>query len=57
MIECDPKSCPCGTSCKNVRFQKRLYPRLVPFKTEGKGWGLTLGDDVKAVRCFTRGAG
>jgi hypothetical protein len=48
LMECDPKTCPCGSECHNQRFQKRAYPQLVPFKTDARGWGLALGEDVKA---------
>lgn len=32
----------------NQRFQKQEYPKLIPFKTEKKGIGLQLGEDIKA---------
>lgn len=40
LTECDPSVCPAGAKCCNQNFQKRIYPPLVPYKTEGRGWGL-----------------
>lgn len=40
LTECNPEVCPAGENCNNQRFEKRLYPPLVPYKTETKGWGL-----------------
>ncbi|CAL1261725.1 unnamed protein product [Larinioides sclopetarius] len=45
MIECGSR-CPTGEACSNKRFQKRLYAKVQPFKTEKKGWGLKLLEDV-----------
>lgn len=48
MTECNPEVCPAGQSCKNQSFEKREYPPVVPYKTEGRGWGLkTLAPIVK----------
>lgn len=40
MTECNPEVCPAGSKCTNQQFEKRLYPPLVPYKTNAKGWGL-----------------
>lgn len=40
LTECNPEVCPAGKRCNNQRFGKREYPPLVPFKTQGRGWGL-----------------
>ncbi|KAF8784466.1 Histone-lysine N-methyltransferase SETD2 like protein [Argiope bruennichi] len=45
MIECGSR-CPTGDACSNKRFQKRLYAKVQPFKTEKKGWGLKLLENV-----------
>lgn len=46
--ECTPGYCPCGTFCKNQKFQKCEYAKSQLFKTEGRGWGLLAAEDVKA---------
>jgi histone-lysine N-methyltransferase NSD2 len=38
-IECNPRSCPCGESCKNQRIRKREHAPLQIVKTESKGNG------------------
>ncbi|XP_015921891.1 histone-lysine N-methyltransferase SETD2 isoform X2 [Parasteatoda tepidariorum] len=45
MIECGSR-CSCKEACSNKRFQKRLYAKVEPFKTDKKGWGLKLLEDV-----------
>lgn len=40
MVECNPHVCPAGERCNNQLFEKRQYPPLMPYKTEGRGWGL-----------------
>lgn len=45
MMECGSR-CPTGEHCANRRFQKREYPKLEPFKTEKKGWGLKTTQDL-----------
>ncbi|KAJ8920113.1 hypothetical protein NQ315_011769 [Exocentrus adspersus] len=40
LTECDPDVCPAGSRCKNQSFEKREYPPLMPYKTQGRGWGL-----------------
>lgn len=47
MVECDPKTCPAGENCENQYFEKRIYPSLAPYWTEGRGWGLQILEDVK----------
>ncbi|KAK6938250.1 AWS domain [Dillenia turbinata] len=46
--ECTPGYCPCGTYCKNQRFQKCDYARIKLFKTEGRGWGVLADENIKA---------
>lgn len=46
--ECTPGYCPCGTYCKNQRFQKCEYAKTKFFKTEGRGWGLLADENIKA---------
>lgn len=46
--ECTPGYCPCGTYCKNQRFQKSEYAKTKLFKTEGRGWGLLADENIKA---------
>ncbi|KAK3914863.1 Histone-lysine N-methyltransferase, H3 lysine-36 specific [Frankliniella fusca] len=47
MVECDPNTCPAGDKCENQYFEKRIYPSLSPYWTEGRGWGLKLLEPVK----------
>ncbi|XP_015369932.1 PREDICTED: histone-lysine N-methyltransferase, H3 lysine-36 and H4 lysine-20 specific-like [Diuraphis noxia] len=47
MFECEPKVCPAGDKCNNQRFEKTLYPAMVPFLTKGRGWGLKTLEDIK----------
>ncbi|KAK8946591.1 Histone-lysine N-methyltransferase ASHH1 [Platanthera zijinensis] len=46
--ECTPGFCPCGDYCMNQRIQKCHYAKLIFCKTEGRGWGLLAGEDIKA---------
>ncbi|KAF9602899.1 hypothetical protein IFM89_032639 [Coptis chinensis] len=46
--ECTPYCCPCGSFCKNQRFQKCEYAKSKLFKTEGRGWGLLADEHIKA---------
>ncbi|KAH7431610.1 hypothetical protein KP509_08G056800 [Ceratopteris richardii] len=41
-------SCACGSSCKNLPFQKRLGKKLKLVKTERCGWGLQAAELIKA---------
>ncbi|KAG0485216.1 hypothetical protein HPP92_009295 [Vanilla planifolia] len=45
--ECTPGCCPCGNFCMNQRFQKCQYAKSILFKTEGRGWGLLAGENIK----------
>ncbi|XP_039295505.1 histone-lysine N-methyltransferase NSD2 [Nilaparvata lugens] len=47
MIECNPLICPAGERCKNQQFEKREYPPLMPYRTDGRGWGLKTLVDLK----------
>ncbi|XP_066151969.1 uncharacterized protein NSD isoform X2 [Euwallacea fornicatus] len=40
LTECDPVVCMAGIRCRNQLFQKRDYPPMAPYKTQGRGWGL-----------------
>ncbi|KAJ8980552.1 hypothetical protein NQ317_001059 [Molorchus minor] len=40
LTECNPDVCPAGKRCRNQSFDKREYPPLLPYKTQGRGWGL-----------------
>lgn len=45
-IECDPKMCPAGSSCKNDRLRNKRYPKLKVWKTEKAGFGLRTEQDL-----------
>ncbi|GAB6024936.1 Histone-lysine N-methyltransferase NSD3 [Chamberlinius hualienensis] len=47
MFECHPGICLAGERCNNQRFQKREYPTVETFLSEGKGWGLRCLMDIK----------
>ncbi|CAK1594383.1 unnamed protein product [Parnassius mnemosyne] len=47
LTECGP-SCRAGDRCNNRAFEKRLYPKLVPYRTPHRGWGLKTLEDIKA---------
>ncbi|XP_060527554.1 histone-lysine N-methyltransferase NSD2 isoform X2 [Cylas formicarius] len=47
MTECDPDICPAASRCMNQSFEKREYTPLVPYKTQGRGWGLKC---LKAIK-------
>ncbi|KAK9501223.1 hypothetical protein O3M35_011977 [Rhynocoris fuscipes] len=47
MVECNPQICPAGDKCQNQNFEKRIYPPLLPFRTENRGWGLKTMVDLK----------
>ena len=49
MYECHPALCPAGENCHNQFFTKRQYPVQKHQKTEGRGWGLVVFEDVKKV--------
>ncbi|XP_052752837.1 uncharacterized protein LOC113514497 [Galleria mellonella] len=47
LTECGP-SCRAGDRCNNRAFEKRLYPKLVPYRTPQRGWGLKTLEDIRA---------
>ncbi|KAF9409251.1 hypothetical protein HW555_011338 [Spodoptera exigua] len=47
LTECGP-TCKAGDRCNNRAFEKRLYPKLVPYRTPSRGWGLKTLEDIKA---------
>ncbi|KAM3300998.1 histone-lysine N-methyltransferase ASHH1-like [Capsicum chacoense] len=47
-IECTPGYCKCGETCRNQIFQKCEYAKTKLFRTEGRGWGLLAGENIKA---------
>ena len=49
LFECDVRTCPAGTACKNTRIQRRAMPPLTPFKTDHRGWGLKCDKDLEPV--------
>lgn len=51
MCECHPRLCPAKEKCNNQRFEKTLYPAMVPFLTKGRGWGLKTMEDIKEGLC------
>ncbi|PIA32317.1 hypothetical protein AQUCO_04500133v1 [Aquilegia coerulea] len=46
--ECTPGYCPCGSYCKNQRFQKCENAKSKLVKTEGRGWGVLADENIKA---------
>ncbi|CAH2237590.1 jg6296 [Pararge aegeria aegeria] len=47
LTECGP-TCRAGDRCNNRAFEKRLYPKMTPYRTSARGWGLKTLQDVKA---------
>ncbi|CAH0763426.1 unnamed protein product [Diatraea saccharalis] len=47
LTECGP-SCRAGDRCNNRAFEKRQYPRVAPYRTPQRGWGLRALEDIKA---------
>ncbi|KAI4461949.1 set domain protein [Holotrichia oblita] len=47
LTECNAEVCPAGEKCQNQNFEKRNYPPLVPYRTEGRGWGLKSLEKLK----------
>ncbi|XP_050357377.1 uncharacterized protein LOC126778071 isoform X2 [Nymphalis io] len=47
LTECGP-TCRAGDRCNNRAFEKRLYPKMTPYRTPHRGWGLKTLVDVKA---------
>ena len=46
LVECDPKTCPVGAACKNRHFQRRDGPKVAPFPTAMRGFGLMTKEAV-----------
>ncbi|XP_063629927.1 uncharacterized protein LOC134801315 [Cydia splendana] len=46
LTECGPL-CRAGERCSNRAFEKRAYPRLQPYRTPHRGWGLRTLQDIK----------
>ncbi|XP_059050531.1 uncharacterized protein LOC131845484 [Achroia grisella] len=47
LTECGP-ICRAGDRCNNRAFEKRLYPKLVPYRTPQRGWGLKTLEEIRA---------
>uniref|UniRef100_A0A4Y6EZ29 [histone H3]-lysine(36) N-trimethyltransferase n=1 Tax=Brachionus koreanus TaxID=1199090 RepID=A0A4Y6EZ29_9BILA len=47
LIECGNR-CPCGEYCTNKNFKTKNNAKILPFKTENKGWGLKTVNDLKS---------
>ncbi|XP_050314892.1 uncharacterized protein LOC126749239 isoform X3 [Anthonomus grandis grandis] len=51
LTECDPQLCRAGERCGNQSFQKRIYPPLTAYSTQGRnsgrGWGLKCLGPIK----------
>ncbi|KAJ2940504.1 hypothetical protein O0L34_g6436 [Tuta absoluta] len=47
LTECGP-ICRAGERCQNRAFEKRLYPKMVPYRTPHRGWGLKTLEPIKA---------
>ncbi|EEB96531.1 hypothetical protein MPER_04322 [Moniliophthora perniciosa FA553] len=45
-VECLPGDCRCGDYCQNQRFQKKEYASIEIVKTEMKGYGLRIEEDI-----------
>lgn len=41
------EDCSCGSSCQNMRFQKKEFAEVTVFKTEKKGFGLRADTDLR----------
>ncbi|ETW09272.1 serine/threonine protein kinase [Aphanomyces invadans] len=49
-VECPLDRCPTGHACRNQRLQRpELFPRLEPFQTELKGFGVRTTERVRAL--------
>ncbi|BES96218.1 AWS [Nesidiocoris tenuis] len=46
-VECTPDICNVGDKCRNRNFDRKLYPKLMPFYTDSKGWGLKTAEPIK----------
>ncbi|CAF4911985.1 unnamed protein product [Pieris macdunnoughi] len=47
LTECGP-ICRAGERCCNRAFEKRQYPRMEPYRTPARGWGLRTLEDIRA---------
>lgn len=47
-VECSSGICPAGDKCCNQAFVRRKYPRMEPFHTAGRGWGLRSLEEIKS---------
>ncbi|CAH2059654.1 unnamed protein product, partial [Iphiclides podalirius] len=47
LTECGP-CCRAGPRCNNRAFERREYPRLTPYRTPQRGWGLKTLDHIRA---------
>lgn len=45
-MECVGSACGCGDDCQNQRFQKRQYANVDVIKTEKKGYGIRINEDL-----------
>ena len=45
--ECSVAMCPAGERCTNRRFQLHQHVQLYPIRTEGRGWGLAAGQNIR----------
>lgn len=48
LIECSSKDCPCGSLCKNQRFQRKEYAKVECFDAGEKGKGLRTLEDLES---------
>ncbi|KAJ8075139.1 histone methyltransferase set2 [Marasmius tenuissimus] len=46
-VECLPDDCRCGDYCQNQRFRKKEYAPIEIVKTEMKGYGLRVEEDLE----------
>jgi hypothetical protein len=56
-IECNPRSCPRGSDCKNQRLQKREHAPLQIINTDGKGYGAISKSDLNPGDLITEYCG
>ena len=54
---CDARTCPCGESCSNRPLSQLAQPKTKITRTENRGWGLFLLEDVKAGTFIVEYAG
>lgn len=45
--ECDPETCPCGSSCQNTKIQRHIVARTERFMTVSKGWGVRAQEVIR----------